>query len=663
MSASLPAPFGKYFLLEKIATGGMAEVFKAKTFGVDGFEKIVCIKKVLSHWASDPEFIQMLIDEAKLSASLSHPNIVQVLDLGSFENAHFIAMEYIEGFDLKTLMSQVAEKKEKIPTEIASFIALQTLAGLDYAHKKADAAGSALNIIHRDISPHNVLLSHNGEVKITDFGIAKATQKQSFTSTGMLRGKYSYMSPEQVRSEILEGKSDVFSLGIVFFEMLTGKKCFPGDSEIIILDKIRSSQIKIEDIPAELPTRLREILAKALAQNPAERYDAESMQVDLAQFLATIKPGFIAKNLADYLKPFKRPLMINNENPASQTQASSSSPQNSVQRPASINPNSASTAGSSGQVAPPKKSNTLVWILAILFFLFLLFVGGGYAAWIFVVKPKLSPNLQNTQNKMNELLQQNTVNSNDLQKQIENSQKAAQDALNQIQNNPQLQKQMEDAQKAAQGLLNNPDVQKQLEDAQKAAANLANQMPQLGHTLNNANNTLNNTNPAQAVNPTPSNSPGTITMGLVNSAPATASATSLPTSLPAAPLPNVAPTTGTYSVPNPANLAQALISSNPQGAKIFINDQATGLTTPASVDKLVINTQYKVRLEKAGYYNLEGFLTPTSTTLQDVTFPMKELPKAAPKKAKVYREEGDFRLKQRPPPGVGGYNNNSYRGY
>ncbi|MBF0491817.1 MAG: serine/threonine protein kinase [Deltaproteobacteria bacterium] len=637
MSTTLPAPFGKYFLLEKIATGGMAEVFKAKTFGVDGFEKIVCIKKVLSHWASDPEFIQMLIDEAKLSAALSHPNIVQVLDLGSFENAHFIAMEYVEGFDLKTLMSQVAEKKEKIPTDIACFIALQVLAGLDYAHKKTDAEGNSLHIIHRDISPHNVLLSRNGEVKITDFGIAKAAQKQSFTTTGMLRGKYSYMSPEQVRSENLNGKSDVFSLGIVLFEMLTGQKCFPGDSEIIILDKIRSSQMKLEDIPAELPSRLREILAKALAQNPQERYDAEVMQIDLAQFLATIRPGFLAKDLSDYLKPYKRPIMVSNESSSSNTQASS--PSNKTLATGIAPP----LGGNSGQVSVAKKSNTLVWILLILFILFFMFVGGGYAAWVFVVKPKLSPNLQNTQKSIDDMLKKLPAN------------------------NPDLQKQIDDAQKAAQGLLNNPALQKQIDDAHKAANNLLNQVP---NVVNNPNMPANTNAPVNPVNPTPPLPPSQpsqqTNLGLSNNGNLNpAQPTTMPSSQPIMISQTQAESQATPPVnainPVPSNQAQALISSNPQGAKIFINDQPTGLTTPASVDKLVVNTQYKIRLEKAGYYNLEGFLTPTTTALQDVTFPLKELPAQKPKPR--YREEGDFRLKQRPPPGVGGYNNSLRNGY
>lgn len=226
MATESQKPFGKYFLLDKLGTGGMAEIYKAKTFGSDGFEKTVVIKKILPHWANDPEFVRMLVDEAKLSVMLDHPNIVDVMDLGSVENTYYIAMACIDGFDLKTLMNRMEEKGRKIPIDIAAYVTMQSAAGLDYAHKKIGPDGQPLNIIHRDVSPHNILLSYNGDVKISDFGIAKAASKGSFTATGMLKGKFSYMSPEQTRGETLNQQSDIFSLGIVLYEMLTGKKMF-----------------------------------------------------------------------------------------------------------------------------------------------------------------------------------------------------------------------------------------------------------------------------------------------------------------------------------------------------------------------------------------------------------------------------------------------------
>ncbi len=378
-----PHPFGKYFLLEKIAIGGMAEIYKAKTFGSDGFEKIVVIKKILSHWANDPDFVRMLIDEAKLSVQLNHSNIVAILDLGSVDKDYFIAMEFIEGFDLKTLMQQVLEKGKNFPLDVACYIALQAAAGMDYAHKKMGVDGNPLGIIHRDISPHNILLSYTGDVKITDFGIAKATLKKSFTSTGMLRGKFSYMSPEQVRGENLSSQSDVFSLGIVLYEMLTGQKCFDGDTELSIIDKIRNAQIKIENIPSHLPDSLRTILSKALAADLSARYaSADLFQTDLAQSLSHIHPGFLPKDLSFFLQNFKieKPKIVPSEKISKPPEGTS----------ISYIPGFKSVTSSH----PSKKSFSGLWI-----FLFIFFAGilvGGFLIGKKIIQSRFSASLKPT---------------------------------------------------------------------------------------------------------------------------------------------------------------------------------------------------------------------------------------------------------------------------
>jgi len=375
-----PRPFGKYFLLQKIATGGMAEIYKAKTFGADGFEKIVVIKKVLPHWASDPDFVRMLKDEAKLSVLLNHPNIVEVFDLGSVDHETFIAMEYVEGADLKSLMNGVAAKGAKVIPAVAAFIAMQVAEGLDYAHKKVGADGIPLGIIHRDVSPHNILLSNHGEVKITDFGIAKATSKKSFTATGTLKGKFNYMSPEQVKSEPLTPKTDLFSLGLVLYEMLTGKKAFDADTEVGIIEKIKHAQIDLSQAPEEF----REILAKSLQSDVATRYEsAEAMQMDLAQVLAKIHPGFLPKNLAEFIRAYPP-----EPKPIEQTQSQGPSPLSS---PISQSAKTSISYIPGYNAPPPKKGRSIwVWLLPLLLLFFGSIAVAGYLAWTQVIQPRLA---------------------------------------------------------------------------------------------------------------------------------------------------------------------------------------------------------------------------------------------------------------------------------
>src|SRR4029450_2271011 len=220
MSDFQPKPFGKYFLIEKLATGGMAEIYKAKNFGVDGFEKLLAIKRILPHCSSDKEFITMLIDEAKLSVALSHTNIAQVFDLGKVGTDYFISMEFVDGINLRELMNRAKETGAQLPEDISVYIVSEICKGLDYAHAKKDTDGNPLNIVHRDISPQNILISYEGEVKIVDFGIAKAATKAHVTQHGALKGKLLYMSPEQAWGKALDKRTDNFSLGVVLYEML-----------------------------------------------------------------------------------------------------------------------------------------------------------------------------------------------------------------------------------------------------------------------------------------------------------------------------------------------------------------------------------------------------------------------------------------------------------
>lgn len=296
-----PKPFGKYFLTQKIAVGGMAEIYKAKTFGVDGFEKVMAIKKILPQYSADRDFTNMLTDEAKLVVQLSHANIVQVFDLGVVDDDYFISMEYIDGVNLRQLMEQAIQLKQKIPEELCLYLASEVCKGLDYAHNKRGTDGHPLEIVHRDISPHNVLVSFEGAIKLTDFGIAKAVQNISQTNNGMLKGKVTYMSPEQALGKPLDGRTDLYSLGIILYELLTLKRLYTGDSQMEILKKIQKAKYTRKDF-SNIPKHLRDFMMKALAYNPNDRFDSASdMQIALTRILFSHYSRFNPKDLQDRL--------------------------------------------------------------------------------------------------------------------------------------------------------------------------------------------------------------------------------------------------------------------------------------------------------------------------------------------------------------------------
>jgi len=298
--------FGQYILLEKVGSGGMAELFKAKKIGIEGFERVLAIKRILPHLSSDEEFIEMFIAEAKLAARLSHKNIAQVYDFGKMGQNYFIAMEYVRGKDLKSIFKKCKEGGIKLPAVLAVYIAKEVASALGYAHNQKDTLGKSLNIIHRDVSPQNILISYEGEVKVVDFGIAKAGA-HSKTSTGVLKGKLPYMSPEQAWGKPLDHRSDIFSLGIVFYEMLTGERLFKGDSEINTLEKVREA--KVEPLPtsieSDLPLGLEAKVLKALAKKITDRYqDSSVMEADLGDTLLKLSSA----NPALALKQFMRDL-------------------------------------------------------------------------------------------------------------------------------------------------------------------------------------------------------------------------------------------------------------------------------------------------------------------------------------------------------------------
>jgi serine/threonine-protein kinase len=280
--------FGKYLLLNRIAVGGMAEIFLARQEGLEGFEKTICIKRIRPHLSSQPNFVRMFLNEAKLAAQLNHPAIVQIYDLGRINDSYFIAMEYISGRDMSRIIPKAEKAGIPFPMIYALRIASSVCEGLYYAHTKTDAFGNPLNIVHRDITPENALVSWDGTVKIVDFGIAKANTQIEQTRAGEIKGKLSYMSPEQAMGKHLDHRSDIFSLGSVLYEWVTGYKLFTGENEMAILKSIIDGKIYPPSyFKEEVPEAVERILMKALEKDRERRYQtAWEMQFDIDTYLA-----------------------------------------------------------------------------------------------------------------------------------------------------------------------------------------------------------------------------------------------------------------------------------------------------------------------------------------------------------------------------------------
>jgi eukaryotic-like serine/threonine-protein kinase len=302
-SVKKPTPFGKYFLLERINIGGMAEVFRAKAFGVEGFERLVAVKRILSNVAEDKEFIRMFIEEAKLSVQLNHANIAQIFDLGVVDGAYYIALEHVHGRDLRGIFDRGRQLGEAMPVAQACFVAMKVCEGLDYAHNKRDQSGKELALVHRDVSPQNILVSFEGEVKLIDFGIAKAAGTVT-TQGGILKGKFGYMSPEQVRGLPVDRRSDVFSCGIVLYELLTGERLFVGESDFSTLEKVRNVEIlPPSTYNRKIPDELERIVLKALSKDVDDRYqNAIDLHDELQAFVYTAGEFYSRKDLAGWMK-------------------------------------------------------------------------------------------------------------------------------------------------------------------------------------------------------------------------------------------------------------------------------------------------------------------------------------------------------------------------
>ncbi|WP_342378269.1 protein kinase [Myxococcus stipitatus] len=299
----MAVPFGKYELLRKIASGGMGQVFLAREHGT-GFERLVVLKLILPHLAEDDEFLSMFLDEAGLVARLTHPNLITILDLSQIEGRHCLAMEYVQGDDVRRLDKFSRAQGKPLSVGMILRIIADAAAGLHYAHQARDVQGKPMRLVHRDVSPQNILVGFDGGVKVIDFGVAKAATSSANTATGVLKGKYPYMSPEQAGGLAIDARSDQFALGVVMWELLTGKRLFKGDSDMMTLRLVKDCQVpRPSQLNPKLPPGLDEVVLKALAPTPDERYpDCGALRLALEDFALNQRVPSSSAHLSAYLR-------------------------------------------------------------------------------------------------------------------------------------------------------------------------------------------------------------------------------------------------------------------------------------------------------------------------------------------------------------------------
>ena len=295
-------PFGKYELLERINIGGMAEILKARDSDQAG-APVIAVKRILPHLTEDQQFVTMFQDESRVLAQLHHDNIIETFEVGQVAHQPFIAIEYVFGQDARMLFHRSRRNEHTVPIPIACYIVAQVCAGLDYAHEQTDDGGALLGLVHRDVSLQNVLLSYDGAVKLTDFGIAMSAENVARTEAGIVKGKFGYMSPEQIRGEPLDRRSDVFATGICLYELLTSERLFSGDSDYAAVERVRNVDIEPPSrFNRQIPSALESIVMKALAKHPRDRYQsAGDMRQALLGFMQGAAYGCTAADLSSYL--------------------------------------------------------------------------------------------------------------------------------------------------------------------------------------------------------------------------------------------------------------------------------------------------------------------------------------------------------------------------
>lgn len=289
-----PLKLGDYLILEKIAHGGMAQIYKAKTADPKGIERLVVIKRILPHISSNPEYVDMLIDEAKIAVHFNHGNIAQIYDLGRIGNDYFIVMEYVDGKTLGQILRDFNERGEPLPLDLIVYSIAEVCRGLDYMHRKTGPDGKALGVVHRDISPQNIIVSYSGTVKIIDFGVAKSIDKLSQTESGVLKGKFAYMSPEQAEGDQIDHRSDIFAAGILLWELLTSQRLFKRKTNPETVKAVRKASVPLPSkLRGDVPRALDKIVMQALQKKRGARYPfASEMAADLTRLLHEINPDF-----------------------------------------------------------------------------------------------------------------------------------------------------------------------------------------------------------------------------------------------------------------------------------------------------------------------------------------------------------------------------------
>ena len=297
---------GRYQIIKHLANGGMAQVLLARTSGIEGFERHVVVKRIHSDRSEDPEFVKMFLDEARLAAQLHHNNIVHVHDIGKEQGEYFFAMEYVHGEDLRKLLMRMSKRKEQVPLEHIVTIITTVALALHHAHEQRGADRKPLGLVHRDVSPANIIVGYDGNVKVVDFGIAKAALRvrPDDTKGGALKGKVSYMAPEQCSGQPVDRRSDVYALGIVLFELCTVRRLFKGTNDFLTMSAIVQGHVpQPSSYRPDLPPELEAIILKALALEPADRYqNADDMREALEQFAATNSLRMSTGSLANYMK-------------------------------------------------------------------------------------------------------------------------------------------------------------------------------------------------------------------------------------------------------------------------------------------------------------------------------------------------------------------------
>jgi serine/threonine protein kinase len=303
-AATQTTNLGRYHVVKRLAAGGMADVLLARTDGIEGFERHVVIKRIHADLSDEARYVTMFLDEARLAASLHHHNIVQVNDIGIDEGEYFFAMEYIHGEDARTLLMNASKQGELLPLEHVITIVCAAAAGLHHAHEQCGPDRTPLNIVHRDVSPANILIGFDGGVKVADFGIALAAHRKEQTQSGVLKGKVAYMSPEQCNCERVDRRSDVFSLGIVLYELATVHPCFAGDNDFMTMSAIVSGSVRPPSrLNASITPALEAIILKALASAPADRYQtADEMRLALEQYASDAGLRCSTNAVADFMK-------------------------------------------------------------------------------------------------------------------------------------------------------------------------------------------------------------------------------------------------------------------------------------------------------------------------------------------------------------------------